>query len=279
MRSRRDTSSLPNRHTLMLPSAVRRRRLHVPQKCSVIEVINPTWPLAPGTTHALEVSFGLSRSCTRWKVGKRFLMAPSISSYETSFVSFHWLPSKGMYSMKRTSTFLSTESCTKSATSSSFSPRVTTQLILTDRISPLSLAAIASSIESTTFWYPLRRVINVNFSGTSVSSEMLYASIPPDARAGSLRLRVMPLVVMPIVSTPIFLSSPIAATSSVMSFRTVGSPPVSLILVTPAATKRRVRRRISGVVSMLSSGERSTPSSGMQYWQRRLQRSVSEMRR
>ena len=42
---------------------------------------------------------------------------------------------------------------------------------------------------------------------------------------------------------------------------------------------RRTSRRISWVVSSCECGVRSTPSAGMQYRQRKLQRSVSEIRR
>ena len=76
------------------PSAVNRRRLHVPQNCSDIEVMNPTWarfdiivshmrsenptwPRKPGTFHPLDVSFGASS--TRWNEGKDFLMISNIS--------------------------------------------------------------------------------------------------------------------------------------------------------------------------------------------------------
>lgn len=44
-----DISVRPKRQTLMFPSAVILRRLQVPQKLSVIEVMNPIWPLNPGT--------------------------------------------------------------------------------------------------------------------------------------------------------------------------------------------------------------------------------------
>ena len=55
--SRSDTSVLPKRHTFKLPSAVIRKRLHEPQKCSDIDVIKPIWPTKFGTLYAFEVSF------------------------------------------------------------------------------------------------------------------------------------------------------------------------------------------------------------------------------
>lgn len=50
--SRNEISALPKRQTLRLPSAVIRRRLQDPQKCSLIDVIKPTCPFAPGIFHA-----------------------------------------------------------------------------------------------------------------------------------------------------------------------------------------------------------------------------------
>lgn len=44
-----DISEFPNKQTLRLPSAIKRIRLHEPQKCSLIDVIKPNCPLKPGT--------------------------------------------------------------------------------------------------------------------------------------------------------------------------------------------------------------------------------------
>ena len=63
------------------------------------------------------------------------------------------------------------------------------------------------------------------------------------------------------------------------SRRASGSPPVSRTSVIPSRASRLTRRSIS---SKLSSSERSSqgmPSAGMQYRQRKLQRSVTETRR
>ena len=54
--SRSDTSVLPNKHTLRLPSLVMRRRLQVPQELCVMLVIKPIRPLNPGTCHCFEVA-------------------------------------------------------------------------------------------------------------------------------------------------------------------------------------------------------------------------------
>jgi hypothetical protein len=53
-------------------------------------------------------------------------------------------------------------------------------------------------------------------------------------------------------------------TMSMMSLRTVGSPPVNLIFLTPACTNNVASRMISSVVRRLEFGESSMPSSGIQ---------------
>lgn len=60
---------------------------------------------------------------------------------------------------------------------------------------------------------------------------------------------------------------------------TVGSPPVNLILSTPASTNNFAILRISSVVRSCSFGVNSTPFSGMQYLHRKLQRSVILIRK
>ena len=62
--------------------------------------------------------------------------------------------------------------------------------------------------------------------------------------------------------------------------RTVGSPPVSRMLRIPKrSTTRLATRDISSKESRSSRGSHSRPSAGMQYRQRKLHRSVTEMRR
>ncbi|MNT80154.1 hypothetical protein D3C72_2195810 [compost metagenome] len=63
-----------------------------------------------------------------------------------------------------------------------------------------------------------------------------------------------------------------------MSRRTSGSPPVSLILVTPRAMKAPAIASTSSKLSTSFLG-RKVISSAMQYTQRKSQRSVTEMRR
>src|SRR5581483_12403179 len=61
--------------------------------------------------------------------------------------------------------------------------------------------------------------------------------------------------------------------------RTVGSPPVSRTPVTPRRVNTSTMRVISSNVRSASRGSHTMPSSGMQYVQRKLQRSVTDTRR
>ena len=63
------------------------------------------------------------------------------------------------------------------------------------------------------------------------------------------------------------------------SRRTSGSPPVSRTSWTPIAANRATSRAISSKVRISSRSSHGRPSAGMQYWQRKLQRSVTDTRR
>src|SRR5215217_3230718 len=65
-------------------------------------------------------------------------------------------------------------------------------------------------------------------------------------------------------------------TSRGNSRRTSGSPPVSLRSVTPMGAMTETRRSISSKLSTSARSSQGRPSAGMQYWQRKLQRSVTE---
>src|SRR5919201_436671 len=67
-------------------------------------------------------------------------------------------------------------------------------------------------------------------------------------------------------------------TSSGRSRRTSGSPPVSRTSSTPRAAKIRVSRAISSKLRISSRRNHSSPSAGMQYVQRKLHLSVTEIR-
>ena len=62
------------------------------------------------------------------------------------------------------------------------------------------------------------------------------------------------------------------------SRRTSGSPPVMRTPLTPTEQRMRVSRSISSYVSTSERPSHGRPSAGMQYLQRKLQRSVIEIR-
>mmetsp|Transcript_2288 Transcript_2288/g.15219 ORF Transcript_2288/g.15219 Transcript_2288/m.15219 type:complete len:271 (-) Transcript_2288:35-847(-) len=106
---------------------------------------------------------------------------------------------------------------------------------------------------------------------------MFSKSTPDLFSIGNFLASTIPLVVIPKCCNPGM--APSSEANSMKSFRTVGSPPVSLIFSTPSETNSFASRKISSEVSRLFFGVSSTPSSGMQYKQRRLHLSVTEMRR
>ena len=139
----------------------------------------------------------------------------------------------------------------------------------------LSPSWMATLIESMTRSSPFRRVMNSNFAGTRVSKLMLTKLTPHSFSFGSFFARVIPFVVIANVFNP-SMSDNLKHISS-RSFLIVGSPPVNLILSTPAPTNIAPRRIISSCDRSSGLGVRSTPSAGIQYWHLRLQRSVNDI--
>src|SRR6476661_6683324 len=68
-------------------------------------------------------------------------------------------------------------------------------------------------------------------------------------------------------------------TSRGNSRRTSGSPPVRRTSSTPRPAKTRTSRSISSKLRISPRSSQGRPPAGMQYWQRKLQRSVTETRR
>src|SRR3954471_12684805 len=62
------------------------------------------------------------------------------------------------------------------------------------------------------------------------------------------------------------------------SRRTSGSPPVSRTSPTPMSASSVTSRTISSKLRTSSRSSHGSPSAGMQYWQRKLQRSVADTR-
>jgi hypothetical protein len=107
-----------------------------------------------------------------------------ISAYGTILRAAQALPSKGMYSMKRTLTLSCRVSATKSSSSSSFTPRMTTQFTLTGA----KPSASAVRMEASTRSWPARRVSSSNLAGTS-ESRLMFTAVSPAARSAACRSR------------------------------------------------------------------------------------------
>src|SRR5579875_1932520 len=103
---------------------------------------------------------------------------------------------------------------------------------------------------------------------------------PPDAeatKASASRSSRKPLVVIARSRMPSMPES--NETSFGKSRRTSGSPPVSRTSCTPMPASRPTSRTISSKRSTSERSSQGSPSAGMQYWQRKLQRSVTDTRR
>mmetsp|Transcript_14797 Transcript_14797/g.20734 ORF Transcript_14797/g.20734 Transcript_14797/m.20734 type:complete len:288 (-) Transcript_14797:477-1340(-) len=268
------TSSLPNRQLLRLPSAVIRILLHVPQKWSVMLLIKPIRPSQPSTCHSRETALGASSCLTRVKLGYFSRIRSTNSMYGTSLEWSQRLPSKGMYSINRTSRGCFCARAAKPWTSSSLTPRIMTALTFV--LIPKSKLFCT---DSSTLSIPLLLVRISNLNGSSVSRLTFTESSPASFRSATFLPNVIPFVVIAISRRPLGLNSLVAFTISAKSLRSKGSPPVNLILLTPSSTKREVILCISSASRSLCSGVSCTPSSGMQYVHLKLQRSVREILR
>lgn len=160
-------------------------------------------------------------------------MASFISAKVTILVSFQRLPSNGMYSINRISIFFSFVKAANAGISSSFTPRITTQFTLV--LSPCSSAEL---MDRSTLSWPWRRVISWNRRGSSVS-RLIFTAFTPLSTSRSILdpwLSVIPLLVIASVFSPRERNLPISLMMCSKSGRTVGSPPVKRIFVTPAST-------------------------------------------
>ncbi len=178
-----------------------------------------------------------------------------------------------MYSMNRTSAFTAPAYSTRSTSSSSFTPRMTT----VSSLRPGQPSRATVSMPSSTRAWLLRRVRNRKRSGRNVSRLTVTRWRPAARRLAACSPSSTPLVVTA-RSRRRGLSAR-SRTSWSRSRRRSGSPPVRRTLWTPRSAKTSTSCAISSNVSTSSRGSQTYSSSGMQYWQRRLQRSVTDSRR
>mmetsp|Transcript_23565 Transcript_23565/g.80486 ORF Transcript_23565/g.80486 Transcript_23565/m.80486 type:complete len:380 (+) Transcript_23565:111-1250(+) len=296
-RSRSESESRPKRQVLSWPSAVTRTRLHVPQKCSVMELMKPTRPgFAPSGPTQLSPPYHcvveLASAAKGRMSGRSLLMLANNSAWGTRTLASQSLEAKGIHSMKRTSTPRATKYFANAAASTSLDPRMTTQFTLTwSRTPGLRESAAAASTAARTLPCVAGglREMRANFSASNESKEMFSESTRAATRAsrsvrpsGRLPRSVTPFVVSPIPSTaPPSLVAVIDSQISTRSRRIVGSPPVKRTLrAPPQPAKTPTTRAISPASRSSAFGvSAGTPSAGMQYWQRRLHFSVSEIRK
>ena len=120
--------------------------------------------------------------------------------------------------MKRTPTPRSRPNAARSTTSSSLTPRITTQFTFTGS----RPASTAASIPATTRSRSSRRVSSRNTSGRSESSDTLMRRRPASARSCAISGSRTPLVVIAMSTR----AAPAWRSSRGRCARTVGSPPV-----------------------------------------------------
>ena len=183
-----------------------------------------------------------------------------------------------MYSMSRSTCPPARANSTRSSNPSSLTPRRRTVLSL---IGPSPASYAAAMPERTRCSGTLVSPSSAKTAGSSESSDTVTRLSPASARPAARSVSSEPLVVSAMSSMPGVWAT--WRTSTSRSRRSSGSPPVRRTLVTPSSAKTRISRPSS---SKLSSSERgrkawSGPNSsrGMQYGQRKLQRSVTETRR
>src|SRR5262245_427991 len=152
-------------------------------------------------------------------------------------------------------------------------PRSTTMLSLIGS----SPARSAASADATGSSPKSRRAIAIMRSGSKLSTLMFTRSRPAsrisDESAGSRT---------PFVDSAMSLISGTARSIRINSWicgRIVGSPPVIRRRRNPSGASWRTTAVISSYERISDFGSHGIPSAGMQYTQRKLQRSVTEMRR
>ncbi len=234
--ARRSVSCTAKRQLRNMPSAVRRTRSQLPQNDSVTLAMMPT---SPRPSRYRKRSAGADPRPSTGSSGYTAPMAASTSAAGTTEpADQRSSASRGMNSMNRMVTPRSRPKVAKSTISSSFTPRMSTQLTLTGE----KPASTAASIPSITWARAERRVMVKKVAGRRESREMLMRRRPAARRSPARARRVAPLVVSD-------RSVPRAASFSTRTgrwARTVGSPPVMRIPSKPKrSTPTRATRSIS----------------------------------
>ena len=177
-----------------------------------------------------------------------------------------------MNSMNRSSRCCPKQNLARSTTASSLTSGRGTALILI-RSNP---ACFAASMPSNTLGKTSRRVTSLNKAGSMVSKLMFKRSKPASLSCRAWLANKTAFVVIATSEIPTTFFSMSTRTDNCE--RTRGSPPVKRIRSTPSGAKTLTRRVICSKFSRSRCGKNFTDS-GMQYWQRILQRSVTLIRK
>ncbi len=219
---------------------------------------------------ALESSTGSGAMRPKFAVNRS-----SSSRRETTAPGDHRVaPPTSMYSMKRSSASKRAAKSSNGTSSPSLTPLMTTVSILRPRANPTRWASARPV--STAPWL-LRRVSCANFVGESVSRLTVRRCRPASLSACACSARSTPFVVSATSRNAGFAAN--WRTSSGSSRRTSGSPPVRRTRSTPTAANRSTNTLSSSNERMSWLLSQTYSSSGMQYAQRRLQRSVTDTRK
>ena len=139
---------------------------------------------------------------------------------------------------------------------------------------PPKPARASDAMPSSTRACVVRRVSATKRAGSSVSRLTVTRCRPAAFNDAACSASRTPLVVIARSRRPGLAAS--GWISAGRSRRSNGSPPVSRTLSTPSAMNTSTSRLISSNCNISSRGSQTYSSSGMQYAQRRLQRSVTE---
>src|SRR6185437_438093 len=153
--ARRSCPARANRQVYNLPSAASRARVQPPQKGSVTELMKPTSPAPSRKRQRRDVEFGLRGMGSSGQ--RASIRATSSAPGTTRSLRQPLTVPTSMYSMKRTMCPVPRKRATRSSTPSSFTPRITTQLILIGAKPACSAAAMPASTCASSPRQPLQQ--------------------------------------------------------------------------------------------------------------------------
>ena len=204
------------------------------------------------------------------------MIARSSSPVSTESGVQAWSASSGMNSMKRTWKAVERANSANGIASSSVKPRIATALTLIGCTS--GCAAIASRPRSTCGSESRRVIWKKRSRCERVDRDVDAVDAGLDQRGGVALEQVAVGGQREVLAGPRPRRASRPARGK--SRRTSGSPPVSRTSsIAHRRPSARTSRSISSKLRTSARSSQGSPSAGMQYWQRKLQRSVTETRR